>query len=150
DKYRQIVKQLTEKPWAIMPSRFEVILDIVRARAAGEKLSEAEIEARISGGPGRRIPDRSGTVAVLPLSGPIVPKAGLMTQVSGATSVQAFRDQYLAAMNDPDVSAIVLDVDSPGGVTDLLPELAATMRQMRGKKPVLAVADTLMASAAYW
>jgi signal peptide peptidase SppA len=48
------------------------------------------------------------------------------------------------------VSAVVIDVDSPGGMTDLLPELAADMRDARGTKPVLAVADTMMASAAYW
>ena len=45
-----------------------------------------------------------------------------------------------------------MDVDSPGGLIDLVPESAAEIRQLRetGGKPIVAVANTQMASAAYW
>jgi signal peptide peptidase SppA len=53
-------------------------------------------------------------------------------------------------VNDKDVSAIILDVASPGGMTDMISELATDIRQARGKKPIVAVANTKAASAAYW
>lgn len=54
-------------------------------------------------------------------------------------------------MADESVGAIVLDVDSPGGVVYGTPELAAKIRAARGQgKPIVAVANSLAASAAYW
>jgi signal peptide peptidase SppA len=54
------------------------------------------------------------------------------------------------ALADPDVKAVVLDVDSPGGTISGVGELAADLRGMRGEKPIVAHADYLVASAAYW
>jgi signal peptide peptidase SppA len=48
------------------------------------------------------------------------------------------------------VGAIVLDVDSPGGVTDGVTETAQHIRQVRASKPVVAAVNTMAASAAYW
>jgi len=45
---------------------------------------------------------------------------------------------------------VVLDVDSPGGAVNGVEELADEMLRARGQKPVVAVANTLAASAAYW
>ena len=47
---------------------------------------------------------------------------------------------------------MVLDVDSPGGLVDMVPETAAAMREIRdaSDKPMVAVANPLAASAAYW
>ena len=53
-------------------------------------------------------------------------------------------------LNDPEVRAIVLDIDSPGGSTYGVSELANEIMAARGKKPVLAVANSLAASAAFW
>jgi signal peptide peptidase SppA len=44
----------------------------------------------------------------------------------------------------------VLDIDSPGGSIAGITELAAEIRSARGAKPIVAVANTLAASAAYW
>ncbi len=49
-----------------------------------------------------------------------------------------------------DVNAIVMDINSPGGtVSDPLWDLAGTMREVRAKKPITAVANTQTTSAAY-
>jgi ClpP class serine protease len=48
------------------------------------------------------------------------------------------------------VHSILIDVDSPGGDVSLVPELAAEIRAARGQKPIVAVANTFAASAAYW
>src|SRR4029453_14892345 len=53
-------------------------------------------------------------------------------------------------MKDPAVKGVVLDVDSPGGSVYGVRELADEIRAARGQKPVEAVANAFMASAAYY
>jgi signal peptide peptidase SppA len=45
---------------------------------------------------------------------------------------------------------VILDVDSPGGEVFGVSEAANAIRAMRGGKPIVAVANPVMASAAYW
>jgi capsid assembly protease len=149
-KYPQVVRAVRETPWAILPSTLAAILDIVALRAHGGKLSDEEIQARIGEGPAHKQASQQGVVAVLPLYGVITPKADLMSEISGGTSVQAFAADFRQLVNDDQVKAIVLDVDSPGGQTDLVSELATEIRAARGSKPIVAVANTMAASAAYW
>jgi membrane-bound ClpP family serine protease len=52
--------------------------------------------------------------------------------------------------NDPNVKAVVIDVDSPGGSVDGVAELFDQIYSARGSKPITAISNTLMASAAYW
>ena len=52
--------------------------------------------------------------------------------------------------DDPSVTRIVLAFHSPGGTTDGIPETAETIRHASTHKAVIAVADSLAASAAYW
>jgi signal peptide peptidase SppA len=89
-------------------------------------------------------------VAVLPLFGTIFPRANLMTDVSGATSAERFGNQLTDLISDPEIGAIVLDVDSPGGQVGGIDEVSRLIYDARGKKPIVAVANHLMASAAYW
>lgn len=148
--YRHVITAVTESAWAILPEKLATIVDIVSARAAGEKLSDDEIQARIGAGPASKPMRVEGPVAVLPLYGVIFPKANMMTEVSGATSIQRFQNAFRDALEDPSVASILIDVDSPGGVTDLVPELAAEIRASRGVKPIVAIANTQAGSAAYW
>lgn len=67
-----------------------------------------------------------------------------------ATSTVTIGRSVRAAVEDPDVKAVVMDMHSPGGTVSGVPELAAELRALRGSKPIVAHADYLMASAAYW
>ena len=149
-RYPQIVRAVAESPWAMRPDRLAVVLEIVAMRASGERLSAEEIEARVGAAPARRQTVTEGAVAVLPLYGVMVPRANLMSQMSGGTSVSEFAAAFEQAVADPGVDAILMDIDSPGGMTDLVPELAAQIRGARGQKPIVAIANTDAASAAYW
>jgi signal peptide peptidase SppA len=147
-RYEHILRAVGETPWAIRPAMLGVIVDILAFRAEGGRLSAEEVSQRI--GAGRNRPQSPSGVAILPLHGVIVPKAGLMSEVSGATSIEGFRGQFRQAMASPDVSSVVIDVDSPGGMVDQVPEMAAEMRAARGQKPIIAVANAEATSAAYW
>lgn len=148
--YPQVAKAFRHTAWAIMPSKLEEMAELIQARQAGVRYSRAEIEARVGGREGRRDLSMAGTVAVVPVYGVISGRADMMTDISGGTSVQRLQATLEEVLADGDVSAVVLDVDSPGGSTDLLPELARTIREARGTKPLVAVANTRAASAAYW
>lgn len=67
----------------------------------------------------------------------------------GGTSVQKLTAQFRQAISDPGVKAIVLDVDSPGGGVSGVFELADEIREARGRKKIVGVANSLAASAAY-
>jgi signal peptide peptidase SppA len=68
----------------------------------------------------------------------------------GGTSAEGFSRRFSQALNDPTVGAIVIDVDSPGGSVYGVAELAAEIYAARGSKKIVAVANSLAASAAYW
>lgn len=55
-----------------------------------------------------------------------------------------------AAVADSGVRAVVLDVNSPGGMVTGTPELADAVMGANAAKPVVAHTSSLMASAAYW
>ena len=148
-KYEHICRWVAETPWAILPSKLAVILDFLAFAAAGGVLTAEEIEARI--GPRRSVDQAdTGNVAVLPLYGVIGQRAGMMSESSGGTSIEQFTKAFRRAMTDPSVSAIVLDVDSPGGGVPGVDELSSEIYRSRGDKPIIAVANSCAASAAYW
>lgn len=144
-----ISRQLMDIPWAIVPVKLEAILEVVNRYLAGEKLNAGQVQAQINGAtkPAEKI---TGSIAVLPLFGTLVPRASLFTETSGATSAEQFGKRFDQLMEDPSVGAIVIDVDSPGGQVQGIEELSKKIYDARGKKPVIAVANHMAASAAYW
>jgi signal peptide peptidase SppA len=91
-----------------------------------------------------------GSVAVIPLSGFLTQKPSIFSFLFGGTSVREFAREVVAALADPLIGAVVMDVDSPGGEVFGVPEAALQIRAARGAKPLMAVANPIAASAAYW
>ena len=150
-RYPQIVKLVYETPWAILPSMYDTIRELVRFRVEGGRLSDEDIQARLTAaGPGHPKTARGGAVAVLPLYGVIAQRMDMMTEISGGTSTDRFTEMFRQAIGEPSVGAVVIDVDSPGGSAYGIQELAETIMAARGQKPIIAVANSMAASAAYW
>lgn len=148
--YPRIRRAIVETPWAILPAKLADIMDVIAFRAAGGVLTAEEIEARLGAVTPRSRPQPRADVAVIPLVGTISHRMGMMAQSSGGTSVEAFTREFRAALADPQVAAIVLDVDSPGGSVSGIDEISTEIYRARGIKPITAIANTMMASAAYW
>lgn len=112
------------------------------------------ILAGFNAGPsrGRRdVPGSAPSVAVIPLTGVITPQGSFFDFLFGGLGgLAGFREQLAAAVANQDVTSVIIDVDSPGGLADMVPETAAMVREARQVKPVTAVVDTMMGSAAYW
>jgi HK97 family phage major capsid protein len=95
---------------------------------------------------------KRGKVAILPLTGIIAPKSSMVNGMStpAGTGCDAFGASFDRAMDDETITSIVIDVDSPGGSVDGVPELAAKIFGARGKKPIYAIANSMACSAAYF
>jgi len=141
--YSQIISGITNTAWAIMPNKMGEIMALINSRIIGAEAVEFQAASQRS-----RL-QREKT-AILPLSGVISQKMNMMTYYSGGTSTDLFGQWFDDAMADSSVSRIVLDVDSPGGSVYGITELANKIFNARGKKPIVAVSNSLMASAAYW
>jgi len=139
-------------PWAIMPEKLLEIRAIYATHLRGDKIDIAAIEARI----GRPLKNErapyamEGSTAIVNIEGVLAKKANMFMDISGGTSMQMIESDFKAAMSDPEVKAIVLSIDSPGGTVDGTESLANLIYNARGSKPIVAIADGTMASAAYW
>lgn len=146
------ILDLLAAPWAIQPEMLQEITQIYSTHLRGEKIDLEALEARM-GEPlarteqGYQVQDG---VAVIPIEGVIAKKMNLFSRVSGGASTQMIERDFLEAMDDPGVSAILLHLDTPGGAVDGTAELADTIYKGRGKKPIYALADGQMASAGVW
>ena len=86
-------------------------------------------------------------VAVIPIHGCLINRFGqCYGYVTGYNFIRRQRD---AAMADPDVTAIVYDVNSGGGEAAGCFELADESFALRGTKPTISVVDSACYSAAY-
>lgn len=147
--YGHVSNLLFNAPWAIMPEKLEAMVEVLSLRLQGVRFTSEEIEARV-GTPMQRESRRAGAVQILPLYGVLSQRANIITQASGGTSLEQFGAALTEAVRDDEISGIVIDVDSPGGSVHGTPELAQQVYELRGRKPIVAVANSLMASAAYW
>lgn len=147
NSYTRVGRFVNQQVWAIRESALDTIVEIVRMRAAGIEMSRDEVRARIGAGepPSAR---RAGAVAVLPLTGVIGPKMNMFMEISGGTSLEQFMGAFREMVADPGVTAIVADIDSPGGSVFMLPEAWAEIYAARGTKPLVAMVRPLCGSAA--
>ena len=88
-------------------------------------------------------------IAVIPVYGTLVRRALGLDAASGLTSYGDIGAMVDAALADPQVDGLLLDVDSPGGEAGGVFELSQKVRAADAVKPVWAVASDSAFSAAY-
>lgn len=147
-RYRAVLSAVASAKWAILPEKLEVISALLNARAEGKEATDEEIRAAVNMQHGDT--PQAESVAVIPVYGTIAHRMGMFDDMSGGTSCESITKQFRAALADDSVKTIVLDVDSPGGTVTGVPELAAEIYAARATKPIIAVANGMAASAAYW
>lgn len=139
-------------PWALQPERMAAYAAFLARRYYGEH--DAPALSVAAGPPAARRqravggPARSGSIAVVPVYGTIMQRSSQINICDGGTSTEAIAKGISDANADESISAILLDVDSPGGSVYGVAELAAQIRA--SAKPVYGIANSLAASAGYW
>lgn len=132
--------------WGLHPAALAALVAVAAGELSVEDMPEEARPHAQRGGS-----STTGGVAVIPLRGLITPRPSFLSLLfGGGGGLMGFRAALRESVASDDITAIIIDVDSPGGSTDLLVETAAEIRNARSTKPVVAVANTWAASAAYW
>ncbi len=165
--YARAYNYFSGMPWAILKSKLAEIQMFMRRKINGEEIdfdvaaysdhAQEEIQAReftithaVPEAKGRPAATTGGVVAVLPVFGTIAKRADLVSDMSGGCSIESFTKSFRDAVNNPNVKAIVMNIDSPGGGVFGVQELADEIMAARSSKHIVAVANDMACSAAYW
>ncbi len=132
-------------PLAIHRPQLDVILAVL-----GPRIGMADLATPTAfTPPARPASAQTPGVAVIPIHGTLVRRTVGLEAESGLTSYAGLAAQLDAALANPEVAAILLDVDSPGGESGGVFDLADRIRAAAQIKPVWAVANDMAFSAAY-
>jgi len=145
-----ILTELWTQPALILPEVHKQICKIVEAHMTGAAHAPEGIALTAPDGATPPTWSKVGNVGVVPIKGVLDKRVSTMERSSGGMGLDDIEGSLAEALLDSDVEGILLDVDSPGGSTTGVPELAAKIRAAAVQKPVVAYTDSLMASAAYW
>lgn len=144
-----LASRLYGTPLLIARPKLEVILGVVARKIAGDTLATpqpATVDTGMTGG----LQILEG-IAILPVLGTLVRRASYIGAASGLTSYHDIEAMAEAAFADPEVRAVLLEIDSSGGEAGGVFDLAQRLRQLAqtSGKPLWAIADEAALSAAY-
>jgi signal peptide peptidase SppA len=145
-------------PWAILPDRFEQLVQRANQLNIRSHIEQNRADydpfAAAAAASGANSKDESNApyaisqgIAQIEMIGPMMKFASSLS--SNVSTVYA-RKQLRHAANNPDVKAIFLRIDSPGGTVSGTKDLADEIARTKAIKPVVAFVEDLAASAAYW
>jgi ClpP class serine protease len=151
-KLSHVIQAVYFSPWNITREGWQSVDAIVRPHFADAVLklpakSEDDEETDFFGNPLPKMEIRDG-VAIIPIQGTLIHKATLMEKQCGAVSYQDIKANVTEAI-DAGVSKIVLNVDSPGGMSMGASNTGKFIEQMADYCRIEAVTDGMMCSAAY-
>lgn len=142
--YPHLAGRLFGVPLLIHRPKLDVILSVMAPRL---NLDAPAILAALP--TTRQAPALTPGIAILPIHGTLVRRTVGLEANSGLLSYQAIQAGLDAALVDPAVAGILLDVDSPGGESGGLFDLADRIQAAAKLKPVWAIANETAFSAAY-
>ncbi len=138
-------------PLLIQRAKLDVILNVLAPRLNVAAKAEAHpLTAALPLPKTAMPPAQAGAgIAVIPIYGTLVKRTLGLEAASGLTSYLDIAQQLEAALSNPQISGILLDIDSPGGEAAGVFELARRIRTAASIKPVWAQANDSAFSAAY-
>ena len=139
-----LAARLFGTPLLVHRAKLDVILAVL-----GERLNLTAPAADLAIPVPRVTPAQPSGIAVIPIHGTLVKRVLGMEAASGLTSYGGIAQEIDAALADPQVQGILLDIDSPGGEASGSFELARKIRHAATQKPLWAVANDAAYSAAY-
>ncbi|TAN71013.1 MAG: S49 family peptidase [Magnetospirillum sp.] len=141
-----LAARLYGAPLLVARSKLDVILTALGPRLAGQALSFDGEPA-----PAATVEVTADGIAIIPVVGTLVSRSGYLGAASGLTAYSDIANTIEAAATDPNVRAILLDVDSSGGEVGGLFDLVDHIQSIRSQcgKPIWAVANEAALSAAY-
>lgn len=152
-----IADRFLNRPLLLHPSKAEVILHVLQGRMPIDGAQASTLPADANRFIGRnsradgsvRMVRAIDGVGIIPIVGSLVNRGAWIGASSGLVSYEGVSALLRDAAADPEIRAVVLDIDSPGGEATGMFTLAEQIRQLSANKPVIAFVNDMAASAAY-
>ncbi|MCI5078723.1 S49 family peptidase [Oricola sp.] len=151
----QIAGRVLNRPLLLHPDKADLILHVLQGRIGIEPHEAITPETNRFVGSYRRDNGSVGSmrvehgVAILPIVGSLVNRGAWIGASSGLVSYEGIAAQLREAASDPEVRAILLDIDSPGGEATGMFATCNLVRAVNEVKTVVAFVNDVAASAAY-
>ena len=140
-----LASRLYGTPLLIARPKLEVILSVL-----GSRIGWPEIQTALPIPQQKRaLAETQAGIAIIPVYGTLVRRSMGVEAASGLMSYAEIDARLQAAMADPSVSGILLELDSPGGEAGGVFDLAQRIRAASQIKPIWAHANDGAYSAAY-
>ena len=169
--HAQIAQRAFNTPLMVDPAKALAFLSGLGPRITGQEITFQGLEVEAADQTAAAVParaslfgndlaqrhQRNGTqpfavvdgIAVIEIAGTLVHRGAWIGQSSGLTSYEGIAAQLQAALTDPGVRGIALDIDSFGGEVAGAFDLADRIRAARAQKPVHAFVAEHALSAGY-
>ncbi len=169
--HAQIAQRAFNTPLMVDPAKALAFLSGLGPRITGQEITFRGVDAEVSDQTAVALParaslfgndlaqrhQRNGTqpfavvdgIAVIEIAGTLVHRGAWIGQSSGLTSYEGIAAQLQAALADPGVRGIALDINSFGGEVAGAFDLADRIRAARAQKPVHAFVAEHALSAGY-
>lgn len=143
-EYLHLHELVFNKPHLCTPEYAETVLAVLQDKLKFEGAFD------VQGGPKEgKDPNLKGSTQVIPIVGSMVHRGGTLDALSGMQSYQGIQAKIQEALDNPQVDKILLEMDSPGGSVAGAFDLKDFILQAKEQKPIYAIANDSMASAAY-
>jgi len=139
----------SQRPLLINPSQAEAFLERCASieMPMGAKMSDmGEMLAAIFGE--KQTLEKFPPYAIVPMKGVISKNISELESLCGGCDIQDVEEMLEECERDPAIKTIILDIDSPGGTSVGVPELANRVKNC--KKEVISFTASECCSAAYW
>jgi signal peptide peptidase SppA len=152
---QSLLRAASAQPWVMERAAMDMLLAQL---AAGQLLTpEAHVaaqeqHARLTPAQERAAARKAGAVAVINVQGVIANRQTFMDWLLGMNVVPpaAIANAAQQAIGDPDVKALVITYDTPGGVSGGVVEAFDRINALRGSKPIVSQVIGNCSSAGYW
>lgn len=134
-------KLIHQHDWLMEPKAFNAMIDSINiSKDKGDTPTYGNNQDIIA----------AKKIAVIPVKGILMKDPDILSVLLGAINTDLLKAKIASAVNNSDISAIVLDINSPGGTVHGATDLAEFVYSIRGTKPIVAHTSGMAASAAYW
>jgi len=151
-RLEHLMREVYSKPWLITADVHHRIQELMKLKLEMPR-KDFQARDRVVEVCGEKVTLASMTiedgVACIPFGGVLVKGAGDYEKWSGALAHEDVTTDINEALDNPKVSALMFDVDSPGGTCAGSFELAELISEAQQKKPCMAWVEGLCFSAAF-
>lgn len=141
-----LASRLFGAPLLIADAKLGDIRTWLEPRLLGRERPDADNTLVPAGRPAIAIIDG---IAIVPVLGTLVQRSFGLMAASGLTSYDQVAADVEAAISDPSIRAVLLEIDSSGGEAAGCFAAAERLIQLRGRKPIWAIANERALSAGY-